>query len=135
MIDFTFNKLKFNRTYLGDNKNEEIKIFNDIQDRYETNINLIFEYKTMLINYIKDILHVMFSWKIITEIISYLLLTLSIITLEYFMPSIILCFSSIIFFCTSKILNEILKKKLKIYDTAINILKQEIYNKTGVALE
>jgi hypothetical protein len=135
MINITFDKLKLVRTYKGGNKKEEIKIFNEIQLDYENNTNLIFQYKSMLLDYINDILHVMFSWKIITEIISYFLLALSIITLEYFTPSIILCFLSIIFFGTSKILNEMLKTKLKVYDTAINILKQEIYNKTGVALE
>jgi hypothetical protein len=109
MIDRTYKKLKYFRTYInGSKKNEDYAFLKTQYDengceKDENNIDWL-EFRKLLISSYEDIIHVNFSRKIITEYLSYLFLSISPILLfqNQLLLSLIPLLIFIILFITHK---------------------------------
>ncbi|MDA3780577.1 MAG: hypothetical protein PF487_10225, partial [Bacteroidales bacterium] len=78
MIYREFNKLKFKRTYIGGSKRNENKIFNDVQGIMGDNSDCNWiEFKRLIIQYMDDKLNIIFSWKYIFNIISFIFIIIT----------------------------------------------------------
>ena len=112
MIDRTFLKYKFFRTFIGGgSKKHELEIFKKVQGSKEDNSDCDwFEYRRIFIQYFDDLLNVIFSWKILLKNLSYIFAILPIFLLSKSpLISIIIFLISIIF----QILYLYLKNKIR----------------------
>ena len=121
MIDRTFLKYKFFRTFIGGgSKKHELEIFKKVQGSKEDNSDCDwFEYRRIFIQYFDDLLNVIFSWKILLKNLSYPLI------------SIIIFLISIIFQILYLYLKNKIRKRLNDYNMCLTIILCEIKEQTG----
>jgi len=133
MIDRTFAKYKYRRTYIGGSKKDEMRTFTKVQGRAEDNSDCDwFEYRRILSEYYDDVLNVLFSWKTLTENISNVILIIGILFLHtdvVFFPLIAL---SIIVRIVSYKLELKVEKILKNYNMCLTVTLGEIKKLTGL---
>jgi len=138
MINRTFNKYKYFRTYIGGSKENEINLFFIAQDTKNDfkNSNWL-EYRKLLINYFDDYLNVIFSWKNLFQNLSYILIFFSIFTI--IIHSLILSLSfvgvSIIFQFIYMIFRKHEKITLKQYEICLDIVLNKIKEINGFEME
>jgi|GEM_PF-496529 len=134
MIFRTFNNLKFKRTYIGGSKKHELEMFLKTQGNNDDNSDCNWiEYRKILIQYLDDILNIIFSWKLLFQCLGYTFLLLSVLlaTKNLFI-SIIIFLISIIFQILYLYLKNKINKKLCEYNFALDIVLNEINKQTGL---
>jgi len=136
MINRVFNELKFSRTYIGGSKENEIKTFLKVMGNKEDNSECDWiEYKTILIQYFDDIIHIILSWRIVTRNISYLLIFLFFISLITNIPLAIgIAIVAICLRIISALFYLKQQKRLSIYDQSLNVIFEMIKKQTGLEL-
>jgi hypothetical protein len=135
MINKTFEGKKYRRTYIGGSKEQELAIFLKVQGTKEDNSECDwFEYRRILSEYINDNLHVLVSWKILTQKIGIILLISSILFLKLPIIFFTLIGLSMVFMAIHVILKLRQDKKLSDYDMCLTITLGEIRKETGLEL-
>jgi hypothetical protein len=135
MINRTFEGKKYWRTYIGGSKEQELAIFLKVQGTKEDNSECDwFEYRRILSEYINDNLHVLVSWKILTQKIGIILLISSILFLKLSIIFFTLIGLSMVFMAIHVILKLRQDKKLSNYDVCLSITLDEIRKTTGLEL-
>lgn len=133
MIYREFNKLKFKRTYIGGSKQNELKIFNDVQGTMEDNSDCDwFKFRKLLTQYLDDILNIVLSWEYVLSLLSIIFIIIAVLVSiinPYF--SIPILSLSLIFQLISQYLKYLVRKKLSEYDFMFNLLLTEIKKQTG----
>jgi hypothetical protein len=136
MIDRTFVKNKYRRTYIGGSKEKELNIFRQVQGTKEDNSECDWlEYRRILTAYLDDVLNVIFSWKNLTQKISFVLLILSMVLFKFPLIFPIILFLSITSMIIHLKLSAVEKKKLKDYDYCLDVTLNEIRKQTGLILD
>lgn len=125
-IDRNYNYLKFRRTYIGNSKKNELKVFSEVQN----NLNWI-EYRKILFQYFEDLLHVYFSCSYLSNIISFTLLGISIfsLTLGILIVTHITTMLAIMFQLLNYHFKYLIKKTFLSYNISNVIIKNQL-NKT-----
>ena len=133
MIYREFNKLKFKRTYIGGSKQNELKIFNDVQGTMEDNSDCnLFEFRKLLIQYLDDILNIILSWKYVLGLFSIIFIIIAVlVSIINLYISISILSLSLIFQLISQYLKYLERKKISEYDFMFDILLPEIKKQTG----
>jgi hypothetical protein len=136
MTQKTFDTLKFKRTYIGGSKKRELEIFNRVQGLDETNSESDwFEYRRIYTEYSYDLLNVLVSWRYILNIISHVLLILTIlvaliniyVSITIFVLGIV---SRLVYLMVkSKELNQIFT-----HDFVLKIVSEKIHEHTGLII-
>lgn len=131
----TYNHLKLNRSYIGNSKKKETKKFDEVQGNgNDDNCDWI-EYRRMLIQYFEDTIHVIFSWKIIAERTSIILMLFSIILLQLnILFSFLTITLSVIAILTSLILKNKLNKWTSMFEFSIGFVNGEVKKRNGFSL-
>jgi hypothetical protein len=132
MIDRAFKENKYYRTYIGGSKQKEMRIFTKVQGKADNNSECDWlEYRRILTQYFDDVLNVLFSWKILTENISIVILILGSLFINntvIFFPIILI---SIIIRIISFKLGLKIEKILKNYNICLSITLNEIKKLIG----
>jgi hypothetical protein len=136
MIHREFSELKLRRTYIGGSKKSESKVFENVQGIKEDNSDCDWiEYRRLLTKYLDDVLHVLLSWKYITNVLSVVFALIALFTTYYNLPiSLIILSISLISYLISKYLANREKLILMGYDFSLDIVLKEINSRTGFNL-
>jgi len=135
MINKTFEGKKYWRTYIGGSKEQELAIFLKVQGTKEDNSECDwFEYRRILSEYIDDNLHVLVSWKILTQKIGIILLVSSLLFLKLPIIFFTLIGLSLVFMGIHIVLKSRQDKKLSDFDMCLSITLDEIRKTTGLEL-
>jgi hypothetical protein len=135
MIDKTFEKYKYRRTYIGGSKKDEMRTFTKVQGRADDNSQCDwFEYRRILSQYYDDVLNVLFSWKNLTENISNVILIVGILFLHTDAIFYSLIATSIIVRIISYKLGLKVENILKNYEMCLSVTLNEIKKLTGLEL-
>lgn len=136
MVHRKFDELKFRRTYIGGSKKNESKAFTDVQGTKEDNSDCDWmEYRRILTRYLDDVLHVLLSWKYVTNLLSIVFALIALFVLYYSLPiSVTILSISLVTFFVSKYLGNREKLMLMGYDFSLDIILKEINSQTGFNL-
>jgi len=136
MIYRKFNNLKFKRTYINGSKKNEFKAFTNVQGTKKDNSECDWiEYRRILTQYLDDVLHVLLSWRYVTNLLSIICALIALFVLYYSLPiSVTILSISLIFFLLSKYLSNREKLVLMGYDFSLDIILKEINTQTGFNL-
>jgi len=135
MINRTFEGKKYRRTYIGGTKERESIKFAEVQGTKEDNSECDWlEYRRILTTYFDDTLHVMISWKLLLQKISFSVLILSVL----FVKIPVILFTLIGISAISQLMYFIFKlreeRSLKNYDMCLSLTLSEIERQTGFQL-
>lgn len=127
MINREFNELKFKRTFIGGSKQEELKMFADIQGTKEDNSECNwFEYRRMFMQYCDDILNIILSWKYVVGILRIVFAILSLlISITNPVIGLIVLLIAAIFHVSFWHLKNLELKKLSEYNFSLDIINQQ----------
>ncbi len=129
-----YTTLKFKRTYIGGSRKIENQAFAEAQGVQNDCSDCDWlRYRQLLIEYFEDKIHVIFSWLILTNVLSFIFLGLLIL---YFLhPLFIISFPlSIIFQLIHIYLKYRLKKRLGDYNYCITTVQDQIKRVLGFEL-
>jgi hypothetical protein len=132
MVHRKFNGLKFRRTFIGGSKQEELKIFAEVQGTKEDNSECNWlEYRRILMQYSDDILNVIFSWRYVFGILRMVFAVLALLILfANPIPAIFVLGLSGIFQILFIHQKNKEMKRLSVYNFSLDIINQQ----TGLAL-
>jgi hypothetical protein len=132
MINRTFNKKNYRRTYIGGSKQKEMRIFTKVQGKADDNSECDWlEYRRILMQYFDDVWNVLDSWKELTDYVSIAILILGILFINnsvIFFPIITI---SIIVRIISFRLGLKIQNILKNYNMCLSTTLGEIKKLTG----
>lgn len=133
-----YDNLKFTRTYVGGSKDVENIAFFEAQGIQEDCSDCDWlKYRNLLIEYFEDKIQVSYSWSILINRISILLLISFVTLLPYhtiYSPVIILLPLSILFQLLYRYLEHLLRKKIAYYNYCLTTTHNQIKEIFGIEL-
>lgn len=135
MIVRNFEGRKYHRTYIGGTQKKELETFLDVQGTKEDNSECDWlEYRRIFTEYFNDKLHVLLSWKMLMQELSYLTLILAIVLFKYQILFFMFIGMGIIFQIVGYFLSSRIKRHSINYDLGLSITLSEIQKQTGLQL-
>jgi hypothetical protein len=128
MINITYNKHKYFRTYINGSRNNEIETFIKVQGTKEDNSECDwFEYAALMQTYYRDLLNVFNSWKILTFRLSLIFMVVSILLFNTLVLSSIAMLLSLILMSIHLILKRKQEDHLKFYDLCLTVIADNMF--------
>jgi len=128
MINITFDKYKFFRTYINGSRKNEIEAFLRVQGTKDDNSECDwFEYGALMQFYFRDLLNVIRTWKVFTIRLSLALMIISILLFNlvlFFSISMMLSFISMAIHLILKRKQDI---KLRFYDLCLTVIADQMF--------
>jgi hypothetical protein len=134
MIEINLRENKFCRTYIGGSKKKELEIFMKVQGTKIDDCDWL-EYRRLMETYMKDVLHVLNSWKTTFRNESYAMLFIASLYMKH--PILFYGFITLGVFCQIAffIFQQKEKRNFRAYDACQTIILHEIKKKTGFVLD
>jgi len=136
MLIRNFEGRKYRRTYIGGSKERELETFLNVQGTKEDNSECDWlEYRRIFTTYFNDVLHVLISWKMLMQELSFVVLIIGAFFLRH--PTLLFTFIglSIVFRFISFNLKLRQIRHSNNYELGLDIALDEIRKQTGLELD
>lgn len=125
-----FNNLKLFRTYIDGSKKNEKKAINNLDEELINNIDNLFLWmrlEKLMIKQRNDVLHVLWSWKVILKNLTFFLISLSFL-LTLFSSSKYVVFSPIIMSLFSVIAHKIITVRIDVWFNSCVLITSYVHD-------